>query len=59
MDQIQEEKDISNQISEAISRPAQDMFEDVSSIGALLFICWNNLFYRLYYPPFYLGRVIE
>jgi hypothetical protein len=31
MDEIQEEKDIAQQISEAISRPAEEMFEDVSS----------------------------
>ena len=29
MDDIEEEKDLSDQISEAITRPAQDMFNDV------------------------------
>lgn len=29
MDDIQEEKDIADQISEAISRPGQELFEDV------------------------------
>lgn len=32
MDDIQEEKDLADQISEAISRPGQDLFEDVSSM---------------------------
>jgi hypothetical protein len=37
MDAMQEERDIHDAISEAISRPAQDMFDDVSSIFMLLF----------------------
>lgn len=32
MDDIQEEKAIADQISEAISRPGQDMFEDVRPV---------------------------
>lgn len=32
MDDIQEEKDIADQISEAISRPGQQLFEDVIRI---------------------------
>ena len=30
MDQVEEEQDLMNQISEAISRPAEDMFDNVS-----------------------------
>jgi hypothetical protein len=36
MDEINEEKDIAQQISDAISRPAEDMFEDVRTY---LFMC--------------------
>jgi hypothetical protein len=31
MDDLQEEKDVMDQISDAISRPAQDLFDDVST----------------------------
>lgn len=30
MEKVEDEQDLMNQISEAISRPAEDMFDDVS-----------------------------
>ena len=38
MDDIEEEKDLSDQISEAITRPAQDMFNDVRFPSILIII---------------------
>lgn len=46
MDDMEEEKDVADQISEAISRPAQDMFDDVSYdiFPAELFLVFMSIF---------------
>jgi hypothetical protein len=38
MEKVEDEQDLMNQISEAISRPADDMFDDVSSRD-----CWPTI----------------
>ena len=54
MDDMAEEKDTADQISNAISRPAQDMFDDVRL--RLILLC---LPHQCMYICIYVGRVVE